>query len=253
MVFLQSLNTVLDPIFNPLLTLPSLWAIIIISFLVATVMTLVYKWMTDQTLMKTLKDDLNAMQKEVREFSHDPTRALDIQKRMMEKNMEYMMHSFKPTFVTFIPVILIFGWLSSNLAYMPLLPNQEFKMTIELTEGTIGQIELNVPPELKIISGKSIDISNGNAVWILKGPEGEYDLTFNYKDRTYVKPIEISSMQEYLPPIKEVNDEYVKRIVTGNEELKPLNLFGWKIGWLGTYIIISIISSMLLRKVLNIH
>ena len=49
----------------------------------------------------------------------------------------------------------------------------------------------------------------------------------------------------------------IKKIEIGYNKLKPLgqkfSLFGWQPGWLGIYIILSIISSMALRKVLNIY
>ena len=56
----------LDPILNPLLGLSPLFALIIVSFCVATVMTFIYKWMTDQELMKVLKDDMKKFQKEMK-------------------------------------------------------------------------------------------------------------------------------------------------------------------------------------------
>ena len=50
-------ESILNPIFAPLLKLPSFWSILIISLTIAVLITLVYKWMTDQHLMKTLKGD----------------------------------------------------------------------------------------------------------------------------------------------------------------------------------------------------
>jgi uncharacterized membrane protein (DUF106 family) len=32
-----------------------------------------------------------------------------------------------------------------------------------------------------------------------------------------------------------------------------MNLFGWEVGWLGTYIVFSIVFSMGLRKILKLH
>ena len=49
-------ETLLNPIFNPLLELGNFWALMIISFIVALIMTLIYKWATDQVKMKDLKD-----------------------------------------------------------------------------------------------------------------------------------------------------------------------------------------------------
>lgn len=253
MAWYSSFSKVLDPVFAPLLDLPSLWAIIIVSALVALVMTLIYKWATDQNLMKALKQEMKDMQAEVKKFANDPTKAMEVQKRMMEKNMDYMMHSMKPTLFTFIPIILIFGWLSLHLAYEPILPNQDFTTTVEFLEDITGQIELLTPEAIKTISGKTVTIENGKAVWTLKGAKGEYDLKYKFKDRTYIKPVIITERQEYIEPVKTIDDEYIKQISVDNPELVPLNLFGWELGWLGTYIIVSIVVSMLMRKMLGIH
>lgn len=101
-------ESLLNPIFGPLLKLPPLWAIIIISLVIAILITLVYKWMTDQHLMKSLKDDIKKFQKEMKELKHEPQKVMAIQKKAMQTNMKYMMHSMKPTLVTFLPIILIF-------------------------------------------------------------------------------------------------------------------------------------------------
>lgn len=51
------------------------------------------------------------MQKELKELKDNPEKFMEAQKMMMEKNMQYMKHSMKPTLITFVPLILIFGWL----------------------------------------------------------------------------------------------------------------------------------------------
>src|SRR3989344_3449858 len=104
-------ESLLNPVLSPLLSLPPLAAILIVSIFLSVLMTLIYKWMTDQELMKTLKEDVN--------------------KRAMEKNMKYMMHSLKPTLVTFIPLIIIFAWLSSHLAFYPLIAGEQFTLDAE--------------------------------------------------------------------------------------------------------------------------
>ena len=56
-------ENLLGPIFAPLLKLPIFWAILIIALFVSLIITFVYKWMTDQHLMKTLKEDIKSFQK----------------------------------------------------------------------------------------------------------------------------------------------------------------------------------------------
>ena len=69
--------------------------------------------------------------------------------------MKYMTHSLKPTIITFIPIILIFGWMNNTLAYEPILPGQEFTTTAVFQKGAIGEIELVVPEGITL---------NGDAV-----------------------------------------------------------------------------------------
>jgi len=108
---------VLDGFFNatlgPMLSLPNPWGLLIICAILSIFMTVVYKYATDQELMKTLKEDMKLMQKEMKSLKDNPKKMMEVQKKTMEKNMKYMMQSFKPMLITFIPFILIFPWLRS--------------------------------------------------------------------------------------------------------------------------------------------
>jgi len=61
--------------------------------------------------MKTLKEDLKAVQAEMKAAKNEPEKLLSLQKVSMEKNLKYMAQSLKPMLITFIPIIFIFGWL----------------------------------------------------------------------------------------------------------------------------------------------
>lgn len=244
---------IVDPIFAPLLKLPELWAIIIISIIMTVLITMVYKWMTDQHLMKTLKEDMKKFRDQMKQFKEDPKKVMEIQKRAMETNMKYMMHSMKPTLITFIPIIIMFGWLNGHLAYLPITPDSEFTTTAMFEKGTEGQIELVAPEEIEIISEPEQEIKEKEARWKLKGPGGNYLLEYNFKDSTYTKDLLITEKQQYVEPEKKIGEDGLKTIKIDNEKLKPLNLFGWRLGWLGTYIIFSIVFSISLRKILKIH
>jgi uncharacterized membrane protein (DUF106 family) len=88
-------SSLLDPVFGPLLNINPLWALIIIALVLATLITLVYRWMTDQHLMKSLKEEIKGFQNQMKELKHDPKKVMEVQKRAMETNMKYMMHSMK--------------------------------------------------------------------------------------------------------------------------------------------------------------
>ncbi|MDD5253614.1 MAG: EMC3/TMCO1 family protein [Candidatus Nanoarchaeia archaeon] len=84
---------------------------IIICLIFTLIVTLIYKFTTNQTLMKELKAKLKSHQAEMKTFKNDPQKLMAIQKEAMEANMKYMMQSFKPMLFTFIPVIIMWSWL----------------------------------------------------------------------------------------------------------------------------------------------
>jgi len=85
--------------------------IIIISFLITLIMTLVTKYFTDQNRMKELKDIQKSCQIKLKNAKGDAKTQAEIQKQIMDCSMELMKHSFKPMLITFIPIILLFSWI----------------------------------------------------------------------------------------------------------------------------------------------
>lgn len=243
----------LNVIFAPLLKLPILWTVIILSFIVSIIIIVITKYTTDQVLMKKLKDDIKDYQKQSKELKNNPAKAMEVQKRAMELNMKYMTHSLKPTIITFIPIILIFGWMSSTFAYESIKPQQEFSVTAFFEKNLNGNVELIAPGEITLIGDKIKKIENDKAMWALKGTEGEHILEFVYNGEKQQKNILITNNDKYIEPIKKISNSQIKSIQINYVPKKILNLFGWKLGWLGTYIIFSIIFTMGLRKVMKVY
>ena len=138
-------ENLLNPVFFPLLNLPTLWAVILLSFLISFVITLLYKYTTNQNLMKQLKDEMKEFQKEIKELRKEPEKAMQVQKKAMQTNMKYMTQSMKSTLYSFIPIIIIFSWMTAHLAYDPILPGQDFTTTVTFEKSANGMIELSVP------------------------------------------------------------------------------------------------------------
>lgn len=126
---------------------------------------------------------------------------MDVQKRAMETNMKYMIHSMKPTLVTFIPLIIVFGWMSAHLAYNPIIPGQEFNSTALFNQGVTGNAILIIPEQLTMLSNDTQKIEDGKAQWTLKGPNGEYLLEYKIGNETQTREILIDE-QNYIDPTK---------------------------------------------------
>jgi len=260
-------EAIVNPIFSPLLKLNPLLGIAIISFVLTLLITLIHKFATNQEVMKGLKKDMKDHQDEMKKHKDNPSKVMEIQKKVMEKNMEFMKHSFKPMIFTFIPIIIIFGWLNAHMAFYPIMPGQEFdvKLTFDLEDlgKSISIVSVIPEDQLEIINGAKQTIEQnktktlfrekwvGMANWKLKGPEGIYTLVYSFDDdaRAYEKDLIITTERKYAVPEKRINDgSSLKSIKIMNEPIKPL--FG--LGWIWTYIIFSMVFSMIIRKVLNV-
>jgi uncharacterized membrane protein (DUF106 family) len=250
------LNPALDAVFGPLLNLSYFWAILILSLILSLLISLIYKYTTNQSLMKDLKMEIKSLQKEMKELKHDPKKMMAVQKKAMETNMKYMMHSMRPMIFTFIPIIIIFGWMTAHFAYEPVMPGEEFSTTVIFEKGVGGNITLAAPEGVEIISNPTKTIENGEVKWKLKGEAGEYLLEYQYKGKSYTKDVLITEEKAYAEPLeKQSNSDDIKAITINNDQVKiiPLYIKGWKLGWIGTYIVFSIIFSMLIRKWLKIY
>lgn len=254
------MTNILDSIFNPWLglafSLPPFWAILVISAFITILVTVVYKFTTNQREMKQIKEDLKKYQKEMRE-TKDTKKLMNIQKKALDLNMKYMGSSFKSTLYTFIPIIIIFAWLNMHVAYYPILPNTQFTETAAFADGARGNVTLHSIPQLEILNSSTQEIANNAAVWNLKGDAGEYTLVVDYNTEEYNQTVLITTDKTYLPPQKIITDSKLKTLTNGNQVIHPFgesfNIFGWYPGWLATYIVLSITLSALFRKMLDVY
>lgn len=272
-------DSLLNPVFSPLLILPYWLGIIILAFLISLLVVVIYKKFTDQTMMKSLKEQLKQYQTEIKSNKSNPSKALQLQKQAMEVNMKYMMQSMKPTLITFLPIIIIFGWLNTHIAFMPLVAGQQFEVEAILNAMPLNAqnlvVQLEVPAAMKLLSSQnqSPTLKNEKELVVsynLSSDAGTYALIFTVMDSTnnvtsapnkdiYTKDVLIvnrSSQKNYLPPVSTYKDRQIKSVIVKNQPVKPLgtiSLFGWQPGWLGVYIISSILFSILLRKLFKVY
>jgi len=175
--------------------------------------------------------------------------------------MQYMKHSFKPTLYTFLPIIIIFGWLNAHMAFLPIMPDTDFSVSAEFKEGTFGQATLEIDvlsnetfPESGILSNLTQDIpDDGLVTWKLNGPAGEYDLSVIFDNRKFSAPLTISN-STYAKPESPVKDSLLKNIIINNEKVRPLKEIGlnFNLNWIWTYIIFSLIFSLSIRKLMKL-
>ncbi|MBR9698896.1 DUF4199 family protein [Candidatus Woesearchaeota archaeon] len=248
-------ENLLDPVFRPLLSLHPLLAVALVALLVTVIITFVYKFTTNQDLMKRLKTEMKEMQKQMKELRQHPEEMMKVQKKAMQSNMKYMGQSFKSTFYTILPIIIIFSWMSAHFAFDPLLPEEQFQVTLDFAKGTSGSVIIEAPQGVEIVGDSYQEITNNRAVFTLRGEEGSYiegeSLKFEYEGKIFFKDVIISNSQDYAPKEERIKNSALKTISLSNQKKIILPILGW--GWLGAYIIFSIVFSMGLRKMLKVY
>jgi len=109
---------VLDSFFNSVfgwaIEISPLFGVIMIAFAMTLMVTLIYKFLTDQKSMKRLKEEMKDLRKEIKLAAQDPAKMAELNKISIEKSMQQMKHSLKPTLITMLPLILVLGWMGST-------------------------------------------------------------------------------------------------------------------------------------------
>ena len=241
-------------ILDQLISIPALYSVIIISFFVALLINIIYKFMTDQKRLKEIHNETKKYQESMKKLKDDPKKMMDVQKDAMKLQMEMFTQTMKPTIVTMLPILFVFAWMSTHFAYAPIMPGQEFTTTMLFKEVADGSAEILVPEGIRITGNAVVDINNNkNASWHLRGEKGEYLLQYRYNNQTYDREVLITQESSFKEPVKNINEDNVNKIIVEHDKNILLDVFGFKIGWLGTYIIFSLIFSMGLRKLMRLY
>lgn len=269
-----------------MVSLPPIVAVLLVSLFASVVITIAYRFLTDQSRMKHLRTTLKESQKKMKEHQkkNNTKKMMQEQQVAMEANMEYMRHSMKPTLITMLPLLLIFGWMNANCGFYSLPPGETFSVfavfekeignaTLEVPEGlvlqsngtqAISRISLTEDAKKTIIDANSRmfgsvkkDSAFNMIIWkINPTKEGTFNLVFKHEGKTYTKEILISEARLYKDPAFVIGDagkgeNGALGLVMSN---KPIYFFGihW-FSWLWLYIISSIIFGNILRKVMDIY
>jgi len=138
--FFNFLNPVFDALFQPLLAFGPFWFVLILSTVLSLVIVVVYKYATDQDLMKRLKSEMDELRAEMKTLRDDKEKMIQVNQRFMQTNMKYIMQSFKASLFTILPIILIYAYLNGAIAFEPIVPNEEFSVSLFFDEGVAGNV-----------------------------------------------------------------------------------------------------------------
>ncbi|MBU4086806.1 MAG: DUF2208 family protein [Nanoarchaeota archaeon] len=91
-------------------------SIILIAIAVTLVSMMITKLLTNQEKMKDLKNKQSACKDLMKKHKGNSAKMMEIQKELMACSMEQMKAGFKPMLITFIPFIILFGFIRNVFA-----------------------------------------------------------------------------------------------------------------------------------------
>jgi len=106
---------IFDFLFGWAVSISPLVGIIFISFILSMLSTIAWKYLTDQILLKSLKDKTKSMHDDFKKHKSDPKKLSELNAKMAKENFEIMKiqykQSIKPMIITLIPFALAFVWI----------------------------------------------------------------------------------------------------------------------------------------------
>ncbi len=93
-------------------------SILIFAVIVSLFTSLVNYFILDKDKMREIKAKQKEVQRQMKEHQKagNTEKMMELNKQMMEHTMETFRHSLKPMLVTFIPIIIFFGFIRSSFA-----------------------------------------------------------------------------------------------------------------------------------------
>ncbi len=137
--------------------------IILVSITVGASGQVAYLYLIDHEMLKTSKVKLKELQQQLKQFKPGDENFKQLYSQIMAENSKMMKQSFKPTYVTIIPFLIIFLVMSAYLSTVPIVVGSSVHMVLSgAVNGTLS------------FSSACVTISNSSNITIssTKLPQG---------------------------------------------------------------------------------
>ena len=115
----ESVHVALDPSLGVLLSWNVTIGLLIITAILNLITTLLHKHVTDQDMLKTIKEEQKLVNEEMKLYKNNPEKTMELSKKSMELAMKTMPITMKPAMYTIIPFILLIRWFTDYFKESP--------------------------------------------------------------------------------------------------------------------------------------
>lgn len=251
------------------------WEVIGISLALTVVSSIIRKFTIDKEKMDAAKEKMNhhkGMMEKAKK-ANDIKGVQKHQAHMMEATMDNLKAGMKPMLYTFIPIILIFSHMGSsygdmgkvyNVSIIDFMPQRGGINSVYATDnGTVSQDGKSVMWKIQQIDAEMKGSYNVSFSFDYKLVTDVHDFSVEYVDGDGIsKKYDFKQGVDNPESVVKVRQSSISGL--GNKAFytidyensnswKVSEIFGYPLGWLGTYLLTSIFSSMILNKILGIR
>ncbi len=226
-------------------------AVILISIAVGASGQIAYLFLVDHEMIRTSKAKIKELQQKMKGMKPDHPEFKPTYSQLMSENSKIMKQSMKPTFITFVPFLIVFLLMSSYFSYVPVAIGSPISATFSgKINGTLYSadncITFNGHSNISVFSNDSSlklnanVTSPGNCTLFLQTSNKIYNSSFSLVGNSHPKTIDINSSKiDFVP----------NTFIIANLPFS-IPLIGNKLNWYWAYLIVTFVTSITLNKVL---
>ena len=243
----------------PIIGLPPLVGLLMVSIITAGLMLLVMARVSDQKGLAEAKRGIHAALFEIRLFNDDLVAVMRALADALRHNGRYLLLSLVPLAWMAMPLVLVVAQLQAFYGYAGLMPGQPAILKVELRgalpDTSAGAVVLDAPPEVLVETGPVRLASANEVLWrIVPTATGEYALTVRVGSTVASKTLQVSSVLARRSP-RRVSAELIGQLWYPSEPPLPddgliaaisvaypepgIDLAGWRVNWMVVYIGLS--------------
>jgi uncharacterized membrane protein (DUF106 family) len=272
-IFNSIMGKIFEILFIPFRSMNPWVAMIVVSFLTAILMLLVYRYTSNQEGIKKVKNRIKAHLLEIRLYKDSMSISLKAQGKIVLANFKYIALNFKPLLVMIIPIILIIIQINFWFGYDSLKSGQPTLLKVKLAEGynpIQHVIALEPSPEVNIETDPLRIEEDYEVNWrISPQSRGNHDLNIVIGSQSITKSFasELRALSR-ISPIR-YNHHFLNNLlypvekpiekdipVKSIEVIYParyLNLFGFNVHWLIAFFALSIIFGFAFKGFMKVE
>lgn len=259
-----------DVVLGPMMGLPPLVSLLLVSIVTAAAMLLVVARTSDQKAMADTKRGIHAALFEIRLFGDDPPTMLRSFGDVLIQNARYLRLSLVPLLWMALPLVLVIAQLQAFYGYAGLTPGEPALVTVQLKPAGAAMDASSVALVMEAPSGVRVETDavrlagSDEVLWrIVPDTAGAYALSVRDGSTVVAKSLIVSADLARRSPVRTQpgladqflypsetplpDDSRISAIAVAYPE-PGIDVLGWRMHWLIVYGVLSVACALLLAR-----